>query len=224
MTKVFKRKRIETILLKRKIMVSQNQLLGSGVPEQKPITKHIEPTNLKAPAWRFHPECGDRLCKTDAELDKLDAEGWVDHPGKARRLPGHEKTYDAYHAPREDKPTEIQIIKEKTEDEIRADILKAESDKAEEKRIEAERKVEEKRIKDKQKEEEKNLKEEQALEIETLKPEQKSEEDIAKEYEEAKNPPGPRLCTLCGMTFPTLVGLNRHLDRMHKGKKRNHNL
>ncbi len=205
-------------------MISQNVLLGSGIPPE--ITSNIEeelPENLRTPAWRFHPDHPDRICKTDAELDKLDAEGWVDKPGKARRLPGHEKIYDDYMASKIEKPPEIILPREKTEDEIRADILKAESDRVEENRLETERKAEEQRLKDKQKIEEKRLKDEQKVQEEALEPEKKSEETILKEYEEAKNPPGLRLCTLCGLTFTSLIGLNRHLDRVHrrKGIKRN---
>jgi hypothetical protein len=66
-----------------------NQLLGSGV--QLELEYDPPPVNKRTPAWRFHKDFPDKLCKTDAELDKADAEGWVDHPGKARRLPGHEK-------------------------------------------------------------------------------------------------------------------------------------
>lgn len=186
----------------------QNILLAPGVKqEERPIIEEEVPVNVRAPAWRFHRDFPDRLCKTDAELDQLDAEGWVDKPGKARRLPGHEKMFDQYNAVKEEKFPEIVEPREKTEDEIKAEILKAESDKVEANRLEAERKAEEKRLKEEQKAKEKSLE-----------PEQKSEETIAKEYEEAKSPPGPRLCTLCGMTFDSLTGLNRHLKRMHRRK------
>lgn len=216
-------------------MPSQNVLLGSGVQEEKPITEHIETTHLRTPAWRFHKDFPNRLCKTDAELDKLDAEGWLDHPGKVRLLPGHEKVWEAYQKSLEvgkvsEVKEEVVVEAVKTEDQIRADALKAESDKVEARRLDDERKAEEKRLKDEKKEEEKRLKEEQKAEIKNLEPEPKSEETIQKEYEEAKIPPGPRLCTLCGMVFDSkdyadpLLALNKHQKRMHKGKRRNHKL
>ena len=185
-------------------MPSKNRLLGSGVPEQESVIKHIEPTHLRTPVWRFHRDFPDKLCKTDIELDKLDNEGWLDHPGKARLLPGHEKVWEAYKKSLE--VSKVDEIKEevvieviKSEDQIMADILKAESDKVEAKRLEIERKEEEKRLKDKQREEEKRVKAEQNV-----------------TYEEAKIPPGPRLCTLCGLTFASLAGLNMHGMRMHR--------
>jgi len=207
-------------------MQPQNILLGSGVPEKKLVTGHIEPTHLKTPAWRFHKDFPEgKLCKTDKELDQLDAEGWLDHPGKVRLLPGHEKVWEKQKLLETGKTDEVQEIISietvKSEDAIRADILKAESDKVEANRLETERKIEEKRLKDERKEEEKRLKDEQKAEVKKLEPEQKSEETILKEYEEAKSPPGPRLCTLCGLTFTSLLGLNKHLERVHKGKKRN---
>jgi len=194
-------------------MSSQNILLGSGIPEPKPIAEHIEPTNLKAPAWRFHKDFPNRLCKTDAELDKLDAEGWLDHPGKVRLLPGHEKVWEAYQKTLEVVKTnevkeEVVVELVKSEDQIKADALKAESDRVEAKRLEDERKAEEKRLQDERKEEEKRLKDEQ-----------KAEETRLKEYEEAKNPPGPRLCTLCGKEFTSLKALNMHGIGAHRNRK-----
>jgi len=208
-------------------MQSQNILLGSGVPEQKLVTGHIEPTHLKTPAWRFHKDFPDKLCKTDVEVDQADAEGWLDQPGKARLLPGHEKVWEAYQKSLEVvKANEVkeEVVAEsiKSEDQIKADALKAESDKVEAKRLEAERKGEEKRLKDERKEEEKRLKEEQKAEVKDLEPELKSEETILKEYEEAKNPLGQHLCTLCGMLFDSERALTKHGKRMHYRAKRNH--
>lgn len=184
-------------------MPSQNVLLGSGIPEQKPIAKHIEPTHLRAPAWRFHKDFPQgKICKTDAELDKADAEGWLDHPGKVRLLPGHEKVWEAYQKSLEVVKTdevkeEVVVEMVKTEDQIRADALKAESDKVEAKRLEDIQKAEEKRLKDEQKAEEKRL----------------------ADYEAAKNPPGPRLCTLCGKEFNSIRALNMHGIGAHRNKK-----
>jgi len=75
-------------------MPSENILLGSGIV---PIEEHKAVVNKRAPAWRFHISCPEgKVCKTDAELDQADKEGWVDHPGKVRLLPGHEKVWEAY--------------------------------------------------------------------------------------------------------------------------------
>jgi len=194
-------------------MPLQNRLLGSGVPEQESTDKHIEPTNLRAPRWRFHKDFPNRLCKTDAELDKLDAEGWLDHPGKVRLLPGHEKVWEAYQKSLEvvkadEVKKEVVVETVKSEDQIRADILKAESDKVETKRLEDEKKTEEKRLQDEHKIEEKRLKEEQKIEEKRL-----------SDYETAKNPPGPRLCTLCGKEFNSIRALNMHGIGAHRNKK-----
>jgi len=169
-------------------MASENILLGSGVPEQKPINKHIEPTNLRSPAWRYHRDFPEgKLCKTDEEVDKANADGWLDHPGKVRLLPGHEKVWEAQKKLEAGKTDEVQeeiLTAEpiKSEDAIRADILKTESDKFEAKRLEVEAK-------------------------------------LLSNYEEAKSPPGPRLCTLCGKEFSSLRALNMHGIGAHKNKK-----
>ena len=160
-------------------MVSQNILLGSGVPEPKPSV-HIEPKHERTPAWRFHRDFPEgKLCKTDEELDQADAGGWLDHPGKVRLLPGHEKVWEVQKLLEADSPDEIKeegmVEPVKSEDAIKADILKAESDKIEAKRL--------------------------------------------KEYEEAKNPQGPRLCTLCGKEFKSIRALNMHGIATHKNKK-----
>lgn len=181
----------------------QNVLLGSGIIPEPVLKGHINVVNLRTPAWRFHKDFPEgKICKTDAELDQLDTEGWLDHPGKVRLLPGHEKVWEAQkllETGEVGKPDEVkeEVVVEyvKSEDAIKADILKAESDKVEANRLESERKTEEKRLKE----------EEKCLE---------AEEKIT--YEDAKNPPGPRLCTLCGMTFNSLKGLNDHGMRMHR--------
>lgn len=81
-------------------MASKNNLLGSGVPEQDIVPLHRERTQKKTPCWRFHKDYPDKLVKFDDELEALEKQGgWVDEPGKARRLPGHEKIYDEYHNP-----------------------------------------------------------------------------------------------------------------------------
>ena len=76
-------------------MASQNQLLGSGILYQEPTASHIEPTFLRAPAWRYHKDCPQgKVCKTDEELDKADAAGWKDYPGKVTRLPAFESLFE----------------------------------------------------------------------------------------------------------------------------------
>jgi hypothetical protein len=171
-------------------MSSQNILLNPGVPMESKPSVHTEPSHERTPAWRFHPDFPNRLCKTDAELDRLDAEGWVDHPGKARRLTGHEKLWEAYQASLAKKDVVETVVEApvdlpKTEDQLRADALKAESDRIEAKRLKDEKEKEEKRLAD---------------------------------YEASKNPPGPRLCTLCGKEFDSIKALNMHGIAVHRNK------
>jgi hypothetical protein len=74
-------------------MASQNRLLGMTYPDIPPIGEDI-PSNSRVPAWRYHKDCPKgKLVKRDDELDTLDAEGWVDHPGKLSKLPGLEQFY-----------------------------------------------------------------------------------------------------------------------------------
>lgn len=76
-------------------MASNNQLLGSGKPPVV-VDQQVIGEQLFAPAWRFHPDCPEGiLVKTDKQLDELDLEGWKDHPGKVRLLPGHEAIWEA---------------------------------------------------------------------------------------------------------------------------------
>ena len=73
-------------------MASNNKLLGSNWPEKEAET--VKEVQQRAPAWRYHKDCpAGKVVKTDVELDKLDAEGWVDHPGKVRLLIGHEDLF-----------------------------------------------------------------------------------------------------------------------------------
>lgn len=67
-------------------MVSVNVLLGSGkVIEEVKLDVPIE---KYAPAWRYHRSCpSGKVIYTDKELAKLDAIGWVDHPGKINNNP-----------------------------------------------------------------------------------------------------------------------------------------
>ena len=173
-------------------MAAQNILLGSGLPIIPDVEGYKPPVNQRAPAWRYHRDLPEgKVCKTDEELDQADADGWLDHPGKVRLLIGHEKVWEAQKKLEADKIDEVQekiLTAEpiKSEDTIRADILKIESDKVEAKRLEDEKKVEEKRL---------------------------------VEYKEAKSPPGPRLCTLCGKEFSSLRALNMHGIGAHKNKK-----
>ena len=78
-------------------MASNNQLLGSGinyVALARTVPRQDEVQKL-TPAWRYHKDCPQGLVvKTDAALEKLDADGWVDHPGKVSPLPGHEDLFE----------------------------------------------------------------------------------------------------------------------------------
>lgn len=173
-------------------MPSENVLLGSGIIYAPPSGGHDPVVNKRAPAWRFHADYPEgKVCKTDRELDQADAEGWLDHPGKVRSLPGHEKVWEAQQASERAKaeppPPQGEVAEPiKTDDQIRADILKAESDKVEAKRLKDEQKTEAKRL---------------------------------AEYEEAKVPVGDHLCTLCGKTFKTEKALNMHGIGAHRNKK-----
>ncbi|QGH73448.1 MAG: optineurin-like protein [Podoviridae sp. cty5g4] len=52
-------------------------------------------TQKHTPCWRYHTQHGAKLLSYDDELEKL-GDGWVDHPGKLKKLPGHEKLYETY--------------------------------------------------------------------------------------------------------------------------------
>lgn len=76
-----------------------NLLLTNNVKrETTPVVLHRVRTNKLTPCWRYHKELGSKLLKYDDELDWL-GDGWVDHPGKLSRLPGHEKLYDITNNP-----------------------------------------------------------------------------------------------------------------------------
>lgn len=128
-------------------MASQNTLLGSGLPAQPIAEGHKEREQKKTPCFCYHKDCPQgRLVKYDDELEKLDKEGWVDHPAKVLRLPGHEKKYDDFVKLKEKLSCNKQIIDEipkvesmKSPDAIRAEELKAASDLIEKKRQEEEK-------------------------------------------------------------------------------------
>jgi hypothetical protein len=74
-------------------MVSRNQLLGSGIVNEE---VEVSVASTRVPTARYHETCpGGKTVKTEAELDKLDAAGWKDHPGKVQLLPGHEAIWKA---------------------------------------------------------------------------------------------------------------------------------
>jgi hypothetical protein len=74
-------------------LASQNQLLGSNNPVE--VVQKPPEVQLYAPAWRFHKNCPKgMIVTTDKLLEKLDADGWKDHPGKVTLLPGHEKLFE----------------------------------------------------------------------------------------------------------------------------------
>ena len=83
-------------------MASKNQLLSPGKLIEEKLESAIvelEETDFgkrpKIPAWRFHKNCIEgKLCKTEPDLAKCkDEDGWKDHPGKIKKLPGHEDLY-----------------------------------------------------------------------------------------------------------------------------------
>ena len=119
--------------------MSNNKLLsvGSVMPEVVPVGAHRERTNKRTPCLRYHKELGSKLCSHDDVLDGL-GEGWVDHPGKLRRLPGHEKLYDAYIA---GEPKKVitgeeflvvtdEVKQQRTKDEADANVLKLKNENA----------------------------------------------------------------------------------------------
>lgn len=75
-------------------MASKNKLLGSGKVEQEEIIKvEAETVSPVLPTWRYSKDGQAKIVKTVADLEKLEKEGWVDHPGKVKLLPGHEKLF-----------------------------------------------------------------------------------------------------------------------------------
>lgn len=128
-------------------MASHNTLLGMG-PRQEatPVDSHVG-TPMRA--WRYHKDCREgRLLTTKEAIEKADAEGWVDNPGKIFRLPGLESVYDEYNKV---KPLDIsldniagpapELTAAQIEDAKKADALKAENDRIEAKRLEDEAKA-----------------------------------------------------------------------------------
>lgn len=76
-------------------MASKNNLLGSGVVEE-PEKK--APNQKFDPKFMYHRDCVEGVVvKTASKMKELLKDGWVDHPGKAKRLPGHEHLYNEIH-------------------------------------------------------------------------------------------------------------------------------
>ena len=74
-------------------MASNNRLLGETYPEE--VVAKAPEVQKFAPAWRFHKDCPKGIVvHTDKELEKLDSQGWKDHPGKVTLLPGHEHLFE----------------------------------------------------------------------------------------------------------------------------------
>ncbi len=72
-------------------MPSNNELLRFGKSQSNEEVKKDIPVSTRVPVWRYHTSCpGGIVVKEEKELDRLDKEGWVDHPGKVSILPGHE--------------------------------------------------------------------------------------------------------------------------------------
>lgn len=73
-------------------MASENVLLGSGKPVK--VVREEKSVPAKLPTWRYHKTCPEGVVvKTETKLAELDAAGWVDHPGKVRKLPGFEHLF-----------------------------------------------------------------------------------------------------------------------------------
>lgn len=142
-------------------MASNNKLLGmTHDPEPAPFGHNLPP-NVRAPMFMYHSTCPEgKVIRLDSEIERLEAEGWVDHRAKVQRLPGWEQFYDDYMAAKQSPPpaassgemggsgslppsldeTPVSLpspASEPTEDELTAARLKEESDKVEKARLEA---------------------------------------------------------------------------------------
>lgn len=174
--------------------MSSNELLGSGLSREISISNHKEIEHKRTPTFRYHKDCiHGKLVKYDEELEVLEKQGWVDHPGKACRLPGHEKIYDEFQEKQNKRliiteipvkvtevKAEIQIYK--SPDSIKADKLKADSDLIEKERLEKELKS--------------NL-----------------------VFGDGLNPGPPCTCLICGKVFESLKQLNMHGIGAHRNKE-----
>jgi hypothetical protein len=100
--------------------MSNNTLLnGINLVEEKPVEVVKQ---LKTPAWRWHTSCPNgKIIKTDIELDKLEKEGWVNHPKNIGKqyIPPVIKSIE---------PVKSVLTSEMIEDAKIAEKLKAESD------------------------------------------------------------------------------------------------
>ena len=75
-------------------MVAKNKLLGSGKPEEKVVERIVEVPKFER-MWLYSVECPEgKIVSTFEEYNKLMDAGWVDHPGKCTKLPGHESKFD----------------------------------------------------------------------------------------------------------------------------------
>jgi|SRR3989338_6041702 len=177
-------------------MASQNILLSPGGNTPQPIVEHKEPEHKRTPVWRYHKDCPQgKVINYDDELDKANATGWVDHPGKVTRLPGLEKIYDDFHVPpptpagdclfkkndsyifKENLKIPTVLTTEQLENAKKAEALKIASDLVEKKRLE--------------------------------------------EYEKAKNPlpPAEYQCLICPKKFLSLRALKMHGLGAHRKVK-----
>lgn len=78
-------------------MASKNRLLGLQYENSESVKNSFEEELVEfseVPAWRYSKDCPDGvIVRTKEKLKELEAVGWVDHPGKVRLLPGHEKMF-----------------------------------------------------------------------------------------------------------------------------------
>lgn len=89
-------------------MASKNRLLGSGIEYGEEEKKTIAAFDV--PCFMYsESNLSGILVKTTAQLKTLKEQGYVDHPGKCARLPGHEKLYDEFHKEPEKKETEEEL-------------------------------------------------------------------------------------------------------------------
>jgi hypothetical protein len=77
-------------------MVSNNTLLNGAKVNQK-VVHPSEVVQEHTPCFMFSEECPEgKVVKWDKELAELIEAGWVDHPGKVQKLPGHKKVWEKH--------------------------------------------------------------------------------------------------------------------------------
>lgn len=74
-------------------MASKNKLLGK-TEVKEPEMLVPETSDEINPIWMFHADFPEQIVKSRKRFDELVAQGWTDHPGKCRKLPGFEDLYE----------------------------------------------------------------------------------------------------------------------------------